>query len=104
MQDNNRYDSLTTDRQMSHKSTINRATEDVKRSIASKNQSTGVRLHEDGRDNVIRADLFDKYDTNDKMAWTDQYGHFVHQLERLKSEIAAVGNENIELANLIVDH
>lgn len=37
------------------------------------------------------------------MSWTSQYGHFMHQLERMKQELEAVGEENLELANLITD-
>lgn len=38
------------------------------------------------------------------MTWTGQYSQFMHQLERMKQELEAVGEENLELANLISDN
>lgn len=35
------------------------------------------------------------------MSWTGQYSQFLQQLDKLKKEIEMVGDENLELANLI---
>lgn len=37
------------------------------------------------------------------MSWTGQYGHFIRQIERMKQELENIGDENLELANLITE-
>lgn len=37
------------------------------------------------------------------MSWTGQYVQFMHQLEKMKRELEAVGEENVMLANLITE-
>lgn len=39
-----------------------------------------------------------------KMSWTGQYGEFLSQIERMKRELETIGDENLELANLITQN
>lgn len=38
------------------------------------------------------------------MSWTGQYGHFLSQIDKMKRELETLGEENLELANLITDN
>lgn len=39
-----------------------------------------------------------------KLTWTGQYGEFLMQIEKMKRELETIGDENLELANLITQN